>query len=63
MCYAIYRVIVVLLRRRPDVGIDVLVVLGAMVGQHRDGCGRTGEFDRLGGLGIEESLWRRRTQG
>lgn len=58
-----YRVIVLLVQRS-DIGIDLLVVvlLGAVVRQQRDGCGGTGEFDRLTGLGIEESFWRWRTQ-
>lgn len=56
-----YRVIV-LLRRRSDTGIDELVLLGVVVCRHCYGCVRTGEFDWLAMLGIEESFGRRRAE-
>ena len=58
--YAKYRAIMLpLLRRRSDVGIDDLVVLlDVVVFQHCDGCGGTGEPDWLARLGTEESFWR-----
>ena len=56
--------LLLLLLRRPSVGIDQLVALLLSIVVHRS-CTRNsgaGEFDWLTELGIEEDFWRWRAQ-